>query len=220
MYTVEILDTEMLNHNVKHLVTKKPLGYRYRPGQATLVELSEKKGEKHPFTFTGLNEDPNLEFTIKLYHERHGVTDILTIYAKGDSLRIGDPWGAIEYKGPGLFIAGGAGITPFLAILRKLSKDREIEGNSLWFSNKRDEDIFLEDELKEMLEEKLRLLVTAEASTQHEHARIDENYLRAHVTNFDQYFYVCGPDKMVKELSKTLQELGAKKEKVITEDLG
>lgn len=209
----------MLNHNVKHFITKKPFGYRYRPGQATLVELSEKQGDKHPFTFTGLNEEPDLEFTIKLYHERHGVTDILTIYAKGDTMRIGDPWGAIEYKGPGLFIAGGAGITPFLAILRKLSKDHKIEGNSLWFSNKRDEDIFLEDELKEMLGEKLKLLVTEEASTQHEHARIDEEYLKAQVKNFDQYFYLCGPDQMVKELSKALLELGAHQEKVITEDL-
>lgn len=220
MHTVEILDTEMLNPNVKHFFTTKPPGYRYRPGQATLVELSEKKGDKHPFTFTGLNEEPDLEFTIKLYHERHGVTDILAIYTKGDTLRIGDPWGAIEYKGPGLFIAGGAGITPFLAILRKLKKEHAIAGNSLWFSNKWDEDIFLEDELKEMLGEKLKLLVTEEASTQHERGRIDRKYLETQVTNLDQYFYICGPDKMVKELSGTLQELGAKKEKVITEDLG
>lgn len=209
----------MLNHNVKHFITKKPGGYRFRPGQATLVELSEKKGDKHPFTFTGLNEEPNLEFTIKLYPERHGVTDILTIYAKGDELRIGDPWGAIEYKGPGLFIAGGAGITPFLAILRRLKKDQETAGNSLWFSNKSDEDIFLEDELQEMLGDNLKLLVTGDSPTRHEAARIDEKYVKNHLTDFDQYFYICGPDKMVKELSQTLVGLGAKKERVITEDL-
>jgi predicted ferric reductase len=36
----------------------------------------------------------------------------------GDELIIRDVWGAIEYKGEGVFIAGGAGVTPFIAILR------------------------------------------------------------------------------------------------------
>jgi predicted ferric reductase len=35
----------------------------------------------------------------------------------GDELIIRDVWGAIEYKGEGVFIAGGAGVTPFIAIL-------------------------------------------------------------------------------------------------------
>jgi predicted ferric reductase len=37
----------------------------------------------------------------------------------GDELIIRDVWGAIEYKGE-VFIAGGAGVTPFIAILRQL----------------------------------------------------------------------------------------------------
>jgi predicted ferric reductase len=37
----------------------------------------------------------------------------------GDELII-RVWGAIEYKGEGVFIAGGAGVTPFIAILRQL----------------------------------------------------------------------------------------------------
>lgn len=219
MHTVKILETEMLNPNVKRFRTEKPSGFRYKPGQATLVELSEKEGDKHPFTFTGLNDDPTLEFTIKLYHERHGVTDILTNYAQGDELRIEDPWGAIEYKGPGLFLAGGAGLTPFLAILRQLKKDGQTAGNSLWFSNKTDRDIFLEDELTDLLGDHLKLLVTAQPDTRYEAAHLDEKYVKSHCQDFDQYFYVCGPDKMVKDLSQTLQRLGAKKDKIVTEDL-
>jgi predicted ferric reductase len=41
----------------------------------------------------------------------------------GDELIIRDVWGAIEYKGEGVFIAGGAGVTPFIAILRQLQAD-------------------------------------------------------------------------------------------------
>ncbi len=53
----------------------------------------------------------------------------------------------------------------------------------------------------------------------YENARIDKDYLKAHAPDFDLYFYVCGPEKMVKELSTTLRELGAAAEKVVTEDL-
>jgi predicted ferric reductase len=35
-------------------------------------------------------------------------------------------FGAIEYKGEGVFIAGGAGVTPFIAILRQLQADDKL----------------------------------------------------------------------------------------------
>ncbi|MEO8414268.1 MAG: flavodoxin reductase, partial [Ginsengibacter sp.] len=76
--------------------------------------------EKRPFTFTSLNENPYLEFTIKRYEDHHGITDKMHQLMPGDELIISDVWGAIEYKGPGYFIAGGAGITPFISILRQL----------------------------------------------------------------------------------------------------
>jgi predicted ferric reductase len=44
----------------------------------------------------------------------------------GDELIIRDVWGAIEYKGEGVFIAGGAGVTPFIAILRQLQADDKL----------------------------------------------------------------------------------------------
>jgi ferredoxin-NADP reductase len=39
--------------------------------------------------------------------------------------------GAIEYKGEGVFIAGGAGVTPFIAILRQLQAENKIANNKL-----------------------------------------------------------------------------------------
>lgn len=175
-YRVKVLATEMLNHNVKRFTTERPPEIHYTPGQAVLMEIPEMKGKKRPFTFTGLLSAPRLEFTIKLYHDHHGVTDHLANYQRGDILTFGDPWGAIKYQGPGIFLAGGAGITPFLAILRNLDQAGEIDGNALWFSNQADKDIFLEEELRHMLGDRLRLLVTQQRSTQHEYGRIDKDY--------------------------------------------
>ena len=144
----------MLNHNVKRFRTDKPDGFTFEPGQATELSLPREKDladDKHPFTFTSLPEDSWLEFTIKIYPEHEGLTDRLRKYGKGDVFEIGDAWGAITYKGPGLFLAGGAGVTPFLAILRKLDEQGELDGNALWFSNKKSEDVFLADELRARL---------------------------------------------------------------------
>jgi predicted ferric reductase len=60
-----------------------------------------------------------LEFTIKIYDSHKQVTKELAKLKHGDELIIRDVWGAIEYKGE-VFIAGGAGVTPFIAIFRKL----------------------------------------------------------------------------------------------------
>ena len=97
-HTVKILATEMLNHNVKRFTTERPQGLNYTPGQAVLVESPEMKVGKRPFTFTGLLTAPELEFTIKLYHDHHGVTDHLTDYKPGDTLKFANPLGAINIK--------------------------------------------------------------------------------------------------------------------------
>ncbi len=75
--TVKILSIAQLTHNVRQIRLVKPDGYEFIPGQATEVSINNNKWkeEKRPFTFTGLNQDPFLEFTIKSYLDNHGMTD-------------------------------------------------------------------------------------------------------------------------------------------------
>jgi ferredoxin-NADP reductase len=119
---VKVLSAKFVTHNVKSFKIEKPKGYTYHPGQAT--ELSVLKPgwekEKRPFTFTSLPDADHLEFTIKCYTDHDGVTNQLFHVQPGDMFEIGDSWGAIEYKDEGVFIAGGAGVTPFIAIFRYL----------------------------------------------------------------------------------------------------
>ena len=118
---IRILHIQQVTHDVKRFRCEKPRDYQFAPGQATEVSINKEgwKEEKRPFTFTSLNNDPFLEFTIKIYSDHAGVTNELNTLSAGDELIVRDVWGAIEYKGPGYFIAGGAGITPFIAIFRQ-----------------------------------------------------------------------------------------------------
>ncbi|MCC6289789.1 MAG: flavodoxin reductase [Chitinophagaceae bacterium] len=213
---VKIISIERVTHDVKHYRVEKPKGYTFQPGQATEVAINKAqwKDERRPFTFTGLNEWPHLEFTIKSYRDHDGVTNNLDNLKQGDELIIHDVWGAISYNGPGYFIAGGAGVTPFIAIFRQLYKDNLVEDNELFFSNKTSADIIMKDGFEKMLGDKVHFILTQEGNKKE---YIDKAYLQTHIKNFSKPFYICGPDKMVEGISNILKELGAKPEALVFE---
>ncbi|HLZ88748.1 MAG TPA: FAD-binding oxidoreductase [Puia sp.] len=219
-YIVKILETRQVTHDVREFRVEKPKGYTFIPGQATDVTINKPgwKEKKNPFTFTGLNDDPYLQFTIKRYPDHHGVTDQLHQLQPGDTIILHDVWGAIEYHGPGVFLAGGAGITPFLAIFRHLHRDHKADGNTLFFSNKTAEDIIEHKELLDILGVSANFILTNDPKAEsYLHARIDKHFLQEQITDFRQPFYVCGPDQMVIDLSNTLKELGADPEFLVFE---
>ncbi|OGM11166.1 flavodoxin reductase [Candidatus Woesebacteria bacterium RBG_16_34_12] len=220
----KILSTSYITHDVKRFVVEKPDGYKFIPGQATLVAINTPKWkyEKRDFSFTSLNEDPQLEFIIKayprnIYPNHGGVTEELHKLKEKDEITIERPYGTISYKGLGVFIAGGAGITPFIAILRQLYKDGKLRGNKLIFSNKTSKDVILEKELRKMLADDLILVLTREEKNGYEYGRIDEEFLKKHINNFSQHFYVCGPKEMVKQIRQILKNLGAQTDSLVFE---
>jgi len=218
---VKILMKEYVTHDVIRFVLEKPKGYEFTPGQATDVSINLPgwEREKRPFTFTSLNKDKVLEFVIKIYPEHEGVTKKLSELNPGDELIIGEPWGAINYHGGGVFIAGGAGITPFIAILRDLYENGEAEEkNKLIFSNKTSKDIILEREFQNMFEgnqENLIFTLTRENKQGYKNKRIDKEFLKENISDFNQNFYVCGPESFTNEISNSLKELGAKPDSLI-----
>lgn len=215
----KILMTEFVTHDVKRFILEKPKDLKFIPGQATEISINtpEMKDKKHPFTFTSLNENEVLEFTIKIYPEHHGLTEKLGELKVGDELIIHDVWGTINYKGQGVFIAAGAGITPFIAILRDLHSKNQLKENKLIFSNKEWKDIILEREFKEMLESNVIFTLSREERQGYESGRIDSEFLKKHISNFNQKFYICGPMQFVVDIKKSLDELGASPEEVVIE---
>ncbi len=209
-HIVKILSIGQVTHDVKRFRVEKPDGYSFVPGQATEVSVNtpELKNEKRPFTFTCLNSDPYLEFTIKIYTSRNGVTSRLGKLNPGDELIIRDVWGAISYKGKGVFIAGGAGITPFISIFRDLSAGKGIAGNTLIFANKTKADIILESELSNILGSAFINILSDEKSDGYFHGMISADFLKTRLGDLNQRFYVCGPPPMMDAVLKQLADLG------------
>jgi ferredoxin-NADP reductase len=218
-HIVRILNIESITHNVKRFTLDKPKGLTFIPGQAAHLSINapDLKNKKRPFTFTGLNDWDNIEFTIKIYSDHDGVTNELGKMKIWDELLLHDIFGAIRYHGEGTFIAGGAGVTPFIAILRQLQKEGQLGRNKLMFSNNKEEDIILRDEFKNMLGNNFINTLTKEQTTLYDHRFIDRSYLVEKLENLNQYFYLCGPDPMVEAIQQDLLSMGVEPGKVIVE---
>lgn len=210
--SVKILKTDMVTHNVRQYRVEKPKDFQFSPGQATEVSIDKDgwRDKKRPFTFTSLADADYLEFTIKSYRDHEGVTNALWSLWPGDRLLLRDVWGTITYKGPGTFICGGAGVTPFIAILRQLAKTGKIVGNRLIASYSSEKDIILRQEFEAMKGLETLWTITEEPRTTLSKARIDLDFLKGHITDFSQNFYLCGPDPLVHDLRQNLEKLGAK----------
>jgi len=217
---VKVKSVEKATHDVLRIVTEKPKNYNFNPGQATDVAINKEGWQKElrPFTFTCLPDDNYLEFNIKTYPPHKGVTNELLKLKPNDELIIGDPWGTIGYKGEGIFIAGGAGVTPFISIFRYLNSKNEIGNSKLIFANKTKADIILEDEFKKMLGKSFINVLSNEKADGYEQGYITRDILKQSLTGKGMLAYVCGPEPMMEVVEKQLLDLGVDTKAIIKEE--
>lgn len=210
-YNVHILDREQLNHNVVRLTLERPENYFFEPGQAIDFKLNrpQVKDKVSPFTFTGLNSDKHLQLTIKCYPDHHGITEQVAHLKKGDEVTISEPFETVKLRGAGVFIAGGTGITPFIAILRQKKADNAIMGNTLFHFNRTKADTFMEEEFRSLLGDRFMPVLSDQEAPGYIHGTVNAELLGTYIKNFSQPFYTCGPEGFVKAVQKALTTLGA-----------
>lgn len=219
-YKVKIIEIFKSTHDVNTVRVEKPEAYSFTPGQATDVAINKPgyEDKTRPFTFTSLNDWDFLEFHIKSYFDHDGVTKEIDSLKVGDELIIGEPWGAIHYEGEGIFLAGGAGVTPFIAILRDLHEKGKLAGNKLIFANKKEADIILKSEFENILGDKFINILSDEKSEEYARGFIDEDFLKSHVRDLSKKFYLCGPPPMMDAMEKIFPKLGIKDSQIIKEE--
>lgn len=219
-YFVKIKSIEKVTHDVLKIVTEKPNAYHFISGQATEISINKIgwKNERRPFTFTCLPTDSYLEFTIKTYQSHKGVTNELLQLKEGDGLILHDVFGAIAYKGEGVFIAGGAGVTPFISIFRFLHSKNEIGGNKLIFANKAKSDIILEQEFKHLLGKNFINILSDEKVEGYAYGYVTEEFLKENITDLKKRIYLCGPEPMMESVEKQLSNLGVEAKSIVKEE--
>lgn len=184
----KILKIENLTSNVKRFVVERN-SYKFASGQAANISL----GIKRTFTITSLPSDDFLEFMIKCYPEHMGLTVELFKLKEGDKLEISKPFWSQIYNGEGTFVTMGIGIASFISIFRELYKSGRLGKNKLIYTNKTQKDIILEDELKEMFKDNLKLHLTREKK---------EGYNYGRIKDLKGKLYVCGSPKFMADMKQ------------------
>lgn len=218
-HIVKIKSITNATHDVLRIVTEKPESYSFVSGQATEVSINKKvwSAKKNPFTYTSLPTDNFLEFTIRTYPQHRNVTNKLLKLVIGDELILHDVFGTISYKGEGVFIAGGAGVTPFISIIRYLKSRKEIGNNKLVFANKTKADIINEQEFKDLLGKNFINILSEEKVHGYDQGFITESFLIENKIDKAGNYYLCGPPPMMDAIEKLLTQLQIQKKAIIKE---
>lgn len=224
-HTITLREIAHVTHDTVHLSFDRPEGYDWTPGQANrwALDLDGFRDADKPFTITSLPGDEGLEFVVKCYpvaeHPDHdGVTERIERMSPGERAIVGEPYGDIADRGPGVIVAGGAGITPYIPILEARRRAGELTGFTLVYSNKAERDIILRETWDAMAGEglKVRYTLTDQEGGPFPHRQIDADYL-GETVGFDRTFYVCGPPPMMKAVVADLRDRGVPDERIVVE---
>lgn len=216
-HLVKIIHKDWLTHDVIRLELEKPESFIFKAGQAIEATIDKPgfRGDKTPFTLTGLTSDEYLELILKVYSDRKGMTWAISELKIGDSLIISDAWDSYPNKGPGTFIAGGTGITPFIAILRQLNAEGKVKSSRLFFYNKTEKDVFLYDKLYQILGDRLVNIFTRERKEGFRFGRINKDFIKSHFKDYKLPVYICGPDNFAEQIRDMLIEENVEKTLII-----
>ena len=218
--TLKIKKIEDVTHNVLRFKLEKSSEIKFQPGQAAEIAIDKDgwRDEAHPFTFTSIPSDDDLEFTIKIYPEHEGLTNELSKLSEGDHLILKSVFGTIQYQGTGTFIAGGAGVTPFISIIRNLDRQAKLAGNRLIFANKTSKDIINQEEFETVFEGDFFNILSKEDVDNYAYGLVDASYLKDKIASMEGYFYICGPTGMMKSVEESLKELGVRENQIVKEE--
>ena len=145
---------EPLTHDIKRLVLSGSQ-LKYNPGQYVDIRIPDSE-ETRSFSMANL-PGGELEFMIKVYPDGK-FSSLLSAgeLQEGHELEVTGPYGLFTLRAnsdrPLLFIGGGAGMAPILALLRSLAEQGSTRPAVYYYGARGPEDLFHLEELEELAE--------------------------------------------------------------------
>ncbi|MCA1960168.1 MAG: ferric reductase-like transmembrane domain-containing protein [Desulfomonile sp.] len=231
-YRIESVTQE--THNVWTVKLVPPQGkkiYDYEPGQFHFITLQRGGGlpiEEHHWTISSSPAQKNyISSTIK---ESGDFTKTIGQTRPGDTALVEGPFGRFSYTlypedRDFVFIAGGIGITPLMAMLRHMRDTAKEAKVLLLYANHSEKNIVFRSEIAEIAAdgtpqlEVVHILSNPELGWNGEIGRLDHAKLAGLVgpEKRERAFYVCAPPKMADSVTKGLRLLGVSHRNIRTE---
>ena len=210
-----IIYQQPLARGVELITVEKPQGFQYDAGAAIDVAIDQEgwQDKKRPMTITSLPHQPRLEFIVQANPDKptgENVAERLENDLRiNDRLLFDDAYPAMDWKGPGLFVAAGTGVATFIGMLRHFDKTGGIESCRLFQSLATAEDVILQAELFRLLGHSIVMTLTQQDHRDYEKGEIDKAWYESRVDNYDQPIYLCGPSPWVQHQTENLKGIGA-----------
>jgi len=224
--TVEVVSNEHITHDLRHLVVGlvEPETFRFFPGQYLDFAVPGTE-ETRSFSMANTSaRERRLEFVVKVYPEGLFSQFLETRLTLGDRLEVTGPFGVFTLRDAPeadlVFVGGGAGMAPILALLRSMA-ERGIERKAtFYYGARRGHDLCFEKELRSLEETLADFRYAPALSEPGDEAWDGEVGLITDVvrrrerdlTGADAY--VCGPPPMVEAALELLPELGVAEKRI------
>jgi propane monooxygenase reductase component len=224
----EVVSNEPVTHDMRHLVLRlvEPTEVKFFPGQYVDIKVPGTD-ETRSFSManTSSRDSGLLEFVIKVYPDGLFSHFLDTQVAVGDRLELTGPFGVFTLR-EGLetdliFVGGGAGMAPILALLRSMA-ERGLQRKATFFYGARGaKDLCFETELR-ALEEVLPGFKYVPALSEPaagddwegETGLITDVVKRLAGGLKGAHAYVCGPPPMVEAAMPLLSTLGVEEKRI------
>jgi propane monooxygenase reductase component len=214
----EVVANDPVTHDLRHLVLRlvEPGELKYFPGQYVDFKVPGTTASRSfSMANTTSRDTGHLEFVIRVYPGGMFSEYLDQTLAVGDQLELTGPFGVFTLRdNPGarlIFLGGGAGLAPILALLRSMA-ERGIDRPATFYYGARTRgDLCFTDELRR-LEETLPgfrfVPALSEDDWDGEVGLITDvvRRLEPDLTGADAY--VCGPPPMVEAAIPLLESLG------------
>ena len=228
MYEVALRRREPVAEGTLAFYFDKPAGFSHEAGQNAIFTLVESPamdaaGPSRPFTIASAPHEPELMIATRMRDS--AFKRYLAAAAPGTKLQIDGPAGIMvlheDASRPAVFLAGGIGITPFLAMARDAAKRGLPHDVSLFYSNRRPQDAAFLAELERLQGPNFRLIstMTAAPDWRGERRLISRELLAEHVPDLRApIYYFAGPPGMTMAVQGMLAELGVAEEDMRSEE--
>jgi len=219
--TVEVLANDPVTHDMRHLVVRllEPEEIKYFPGQYMDFEVPGHHATRSFSMANTPNREGIFEFVIKVYPGGLFSGLLADRIAVGDRLAVEGPFGAFRLRESStanlLFVGGGAGMAPLLALLRSMA-ERGLERKVTFYYGARTlRDLCFQEEIAKLAEQLPDCTFvpalsepTADDEWDGETGLITDVLERRETALAGVDAYVCGPPPMVEAAIATLTRLG------------
>jgi len=225
---VEVVSNENVTHDMRHLVVRliEPASIKFFPGQYVDFHVPGTE-ETRSFSMANISslESGQLEFVIKVYPNGLFSEFFDTEVKPGDRLDITGPFGVFTLRDAPdsdlVFVGGGAGMAPILALLRSMASRGIQRKATYYYGARRRRDLCFEEELRQlerMLPSFRYVPALSEpgddAGWDGEVGLITDVLRRAENNLARADAYVCGPPPMVEAALELLPRLGVAEKRV------